>query len=200
MPEELKTAAKDKIFKAASELFSRDGYYKVSVREICEAAGVTKPVLYYYFKDKENLLFEMMIETNRKVDELISANLNPEMKFEKQIEGIIKFYLQFVGEYPHLVKFSTFIQFMAAPEKIKQYKHKKIRDDWAKLNAIFEKAQNDGELISGPSPLILSQNFLGTIIIIVTNYMKEEINQTEFEKELYEFLEFWKQQFVLNKN
>ena len=66
----LKQDTKNKIFVTAAKLFSNDGYYKVSVREICSNAGVTKPVLYYYFKDKESLLFEMVEETHRLGDEI----------------------------------------------------------------------------------------------------------------------------------
>lgn len=43
------------ILKAAAKLFAARGYDDVSVREIVEAAGVTKPVLYYYFKHKEGV-------------------------------------------------------------------------------------------------------------------------------------------------
>ena len=44
------------LFKAAVDLFSEKGYEATSVREIVERAGVTKPVLYYYFGSKSGLL------------------------------------------------------------------------------------------------------------------------------------------------
>lgn len=40
---------------AALELFNRKGYAATTVREIVEAAGVTKPVLYYHFGSKEGI-------------------------------------------------------------------------------------------------------------------------------------------------
>src|SRR3954451_20169816 len=39
----------------AARLFARHGYDATSVRMIVEAAGVTKPTLYYYFGSKEGL-------------------------------------------------------------------------------------------------------------------------------------------------
>lgn len=39
----------------AVSIFSEKGYAATSMREIAEASGVTKPVIYYYFKSKENL-------------------------------------------------------------------------------------------------------------------------------------------------
>jgi AcrR family transcriptional regulator len=43
------------IARAAARLFASRGYDATSVREIVEAAGVTKPTLYYHFGSKEGL-------------------------------------------------------------------------------------------------------------------------------------------------
>jgi TetR/AcrR family transcriptional regulator len=40
----------------ALDLFSQRGYDGVGVREVVEAAGVTKPTLYHYFESKRGLL------------------------------------------------------------------------------------------------------------------------------------------------
>jgi AcrR family transcriptional regulator len=45
-----------KLLEAAVRLFALKGYPATSTREIVEAAGVTKPMLYYYFQSKEGLL------------------------------------------------------------------------------------------------------------------------------------------------
>jgi TetR/AcrR family transcriptional regulator len=47
--------AKNALFSAAVTLFAEKGYASTSVREIVALAGVTKPVLYYYFESKEGL-------------------------------------------------------------------------------------------------------------------------------------------------
>ena len=46
------------ILVAATQLFARRGYGQASVREVVEAVGCTKPVLYYYFGSKEGLFLE----------------------------------------------------------------------------------------------------------------------------------------------
>jgi AcrR family transcriptional regulator len=45
----------DRILIRALELFSDKGYDATSVREICEAAGVTKPTLYHFYGSKEGV-------------------------------------------------------------------------------------------------------------------------------------------------
>jgi AcrR family transcriptional regulator len=56
------------IARAAARLFAARGYDATSVREIVEAAGVTKPTLYYHFGSKEGLAQALVI---RPLTELI---------------------------------------------------------------------------------------------------------------------------------
>ncbi len=56
------SGGRDSILRAAVELFAQRGYAGTSTREICEAAGITKPVLYYHFRSKENLYQELMLD------------------------------------------------------------------------------------------------------------------------------------------
>ncbi len=48
--------SKELILNTALSLFARKGYDGVGVQEICSLAGITKPSLYYYFKNKQGLL------------------------------------------------------------------------------------------------------------------------------------------------
>jgi TetR/AcrR family transcriptional regulator len=52
--------ARARLLETATELFAEKGYAGASVREIVEKAGVSKPVLYYYFKSKEGLFYAIL--------------------------------------------------------------------------------------------------------------------------------------------
>lgn len=52
--------ARQRLIHSALTLFVERGYAATSVREIVAAAGVTKPVLYYYFTNKEELFLHIM--------------------------------------------------------------------------------------------------------------------------------------------
>jgi len=47
--------SEDRILMTALDLFSQKGYEGTSVRELCEAAGITKPTLYHFYKSKEGV-------------------------------------------------------------------------------------------------------------------------------------------------
>lgn len=53
--------AEARLLSSALTLFSDKGYEGTSIREIIERAGVTRPVLYYYFTNKEDL-FRRLLE------------------------------------------------------------------------------------------------------------------------------------------
>lgn len=50
---------REQILQAAEDLFFRKGYAGTTIADICERLGVTKPFLYYYFSNK-NEIFEML--------------------------------------------------------------------------------------------------------------------------------------------
>jgi TetR/AcrR family transcriptional regulator len=66
-------AVRGRLLRSATEIFTRKGYAAATVREIVAAAGVTKPSLYYYFKNKEGIYLELMGEGFSKFDSLLNA-------------------------------------------------------------------------------------------------------------------------------
>ena len=56
----LEVNARERLLETATGLFAEKGYAGTSVREIVEKAGVSKPVLYYYFKSKEGLFYAIL--------------------------------------------------------------------------------------------------------------------------------------------
>lgn len=59
---------------AALEIFSKHGYKNSSLVDVAVKAGVTKGVIYYYFKDKEHLLVSALahsLKSVKKVETLI---------------------------------------------------------------------------------------------------------------------------------
>ena len=54
-PREAKRMA---ILEAAAKIFNERGYHQTSMSDVATALNVTKPFLYYYLKDKEDILFQ----------------------------------------------------------------------------------------------------------------------------------------------
>jgi AcrR family transcriptional regulator len=69
--------SKQKIMKAAMDVFSRKGYAKASIREIARTAGISIGGVYLYFRNKEelyrSLISERMLDIGSKT-ETIAGN------------------------------------------------------------------------------------------------------------------------------
>lgn len=48
---------REAVLAAAAHVFSERGYHRASLDEVAQVLNVTKPTLYYYFKNKEAMLF-----------------------------------------------------------------------------------------------------------------------------------------------
>ena len=77
--------AKALLIKAATSLFAEKGYASTSVREIVERAGVTKPVLYYYFKNKEGIFIAALDEAYSQLEALLAQQLGIQGNFHDRI-------------------------------------------------------------------------------------------------------------------
>lgn len=69
----VKPNGRERLLAAAAQLFNRLGYASTSVREIVAAAGVTKPVLYHYFGNKEGIYREIVGHTLKHFEDSLRA-------------------------------------------------------------------------------------------------------------------------------
>ncbi len=57
----------------ARTLFARNGYDRTSLRDIAEAANITKAALYYYFPNKDALFERVVLESLQRLHEQVST-------------------------------------------------------------------------------------------------------------------------------
>ncbi len=78
-------SAKALLIKVATSLFAEKGYAGTSVREIVERAGVTKPVLYYYFKNKEGIFLAALDQAYLELEALLVRQVENQGNFQERI-------------------------------------------------------------------------------------------------------------------
>jgi len=67
--------ARERLLNTAIDMFADRGYAGTPVREIVERAGVSKPVLYYYFQSKEGLFLAILDMAENLQKQLLSEIL-----------------------------------------------------------------------------------------------------------------------------
>lgn len=60
MPKAVKVSREEELLRNAIQLFSRGGFRETSLQEIADELGITRPLFYYYFESKEDLLWRII--------------------------------------------------------------------------------------------------------------------------------------------
>ena len=110
MPKKIKieadTSTEEKIKEAARKVFMQKGYAATRTRDIAEESGINLALLNYYFRSKEKLFNQVMMEKIQQLFGVLLPVLNdPSTKLETKIELIVSNYIDMLSENPDLPLF-----------------------------------------------------------------------------------------------
>lgn len=75
-PAEISQTRSEQILEIACRLFSEKGFDRTSLRDIADAAGITKAALYYHFPDKDSLHQKVVIDSLKSLIAFVQMRLN----------------------------------------------------------------------------------------------------------------------------
>ena len=169
---EKKASNKEIIFKEAARLFSEKGYESTSMRAIAEAAGVSKPAIYYYFPNKDALFEEMLAAAMERVQETLekiqNSILGPAEKLTEIAVSRFAMYLK----HPELSKFLTDMAVWNIKKKIMLNFLKKHHGIHTIVNDIVAEGVATGLFRSGIDPAVAATMFLGGLNMYMVTHIK----------------------------
>lgn len=86
------------IVEAAGEVFGRLGYQGATLEDIAHHLGVTRPLIYHYFRDKDALYLELLTRSRAALDAAIADGVDPAASAADQLRGGIEGYFRFVQQ------------------------------------------------------------------------------------------------------
>ncbi|MDO8804735.1 MAG: TolC family protein [Elusimicrobiota bacterium] len=104
---------RQRILETASALMAEKGPDGVSMREISAKLKITKPVLYYYFKDKDELIKAAFVEGTKHIRELHAGIGRPGLTLEQRLSMVFSSHVDFIKRYPDMPKCA--LKIMASP-------------------------------------------------------------------------------------
>jgi len=141
----------DRILQKALELFSTKGYDATPVREICEAAGVTKPTLYHFYGSKEGVyraLVEGTLEEYRQgVREAVQAGGDLAACLKRVARG----HFEYTRERRQLVRFLLGLIHNPPSSAPATDFHRFYRDVVGEVARLVEEGVAEGQLAPGPT-------------------------------------------------
>lgn len=96
-----KEALRQRILEAASELFVTEGYQNVSIRKIAEKIEYAPSTIYLYFRDKQQLLENLAIDTFAGLAAELQAIEEQDLAALEKFEQGIRCYIDFGVRHPN---------------------------------------------------------------------------------------------------
>ena len=183
---------KRNIFHVAADLFSRKGYNGVSIQEICELAGVTKPTLYYYFKSKKNLYSQLISESINSFEKYAGLSVRKDLDFFSNMERVLIEIKRFVQDNPDYTRFIIRLHFVNLIEEEKMIDEEFHVERFRKLKDFFMTGIESGDLAKDLDIDLACAFFVNTTNFLVTHILKKtkfiRHNDPDLIKNLTSFL------------
>jgi len=134
---------RDRILTAARSLFIEHGYAGLSMREIAAAVGVSKPALYYHFRDKEGLYLAIVFEF---LDEMaVSLKNLPDISARGQLTVLAHYVMSLPFEQRALIRLVS-QEIGQLPDETKVKLLEKYQECFlGRIETIIEQGINSGE-------------------------------------------------------
>ncbi|CAM5547861.1 TetR family transcriptional regulator [Eoetvoesiella caeni] len=82
---------REEIIQSATELFDKQGFFNTSLDDVAQAIGLKREALYYYFKNRTELLLAIIepqaIDLIAGLKDIVSSNLPSEEKLQRAMEN-----------------------------------------------------------------------------------------------------------------
>ena len=102
---------KDQIYKAAFELFNRNGFDKTPTAQIAKEAGVAIGTLFHYFKSKEELINSLYLKCKESMLEKALVGICQDKSYRSKIKhlyvNLLKWGLEYTEEFMFFQQFSN---------------------------------------------------------------------------------------------
>jgi AcrR family transcriptional regulator len=137
-------------------LFQQKGYRGVTMDELCLVCGLSKPTLYYYFEDKENLFVQVLQHKLKGFHKVIEQPGTLAQRLQAIAASILD---SFQSEYNVLLRDREHLR---DPLKLQQIRDAFHSELFGPVIALMQSGIDHGEL-AGADARLLSLIFLGTI-------------------------------------
>jgi TetR/AcrR family transcriptional regulator len=95
----------EKIFEAATEVFTEKGMYGARMQDIANHAGINKALLHYYFRTKDHLFNAVFEKLARKMFMKFAPVFKENLSLEEKIRFFFREHITFLQENPRLPGF-----------------------------------------------------------------------------------------------
>ncbi len=157
-------ARKRLILKAAARVFARHGYHRASMDSIAEEAELGKATLYYYYKNKDDLLLGILTEGIKDFFQQLEQGLQSSTDAMEKLEVVIRESMLFFERHPDYFRLYMYLNVHPAfRQKIYRQIQPLLSQKIEMIKNIFETGQAQGRF--KPIPVAYLQRIFGSLVM-----------------------------------
>src|SRR3954467_1310377 len=167
------TTKRERILRAAIEVFALNGYFNAKGSEIAKAAGVADGTIYLYFDGKEDLLITIFREHTRnylRALEQLLANIN---RAEERLRIAVRHHLETLGRDRALAVVSQ-VELRHSLKFMSVFSQEEVADYLNMLRSIVEDGQAEGVFRRTLHPQLVAKAIFGVLDELVTSWILSE--------------------------
>ena len=96
--ESLRASKREAVLRTAARIFNEKGFHATSLDEVAERLHITKPTLYYYVKNKDEILFECVSIGLQMLEDAIQAERSRGGRAIDQLVAAMRSYVEIVTQ------------------------------------------------------------------------------------------------------
>jgi TetR/AcrR family fatty acid metabolism transcriptional regulator len=167
------TTKRERILRAAVDVFARNGYFNSKVSEIAKAAGVADGTIYLYFDGKDQLLETIFREHTRHYLQSLEREIGNINHADERLRIAIRHHLETLGRDRNLaivaqVELRHSLKFMSLLSQ------QEVADYLNMIRKIIEQGQNEGVFRRTLHPQLVAKSVFGILDEMVTSWILSE--------------------------
>lgn len=153
---------RDRILKAATQVFAKHGFYKSKISEIANLANVADGTIYLYFKNKDDLLICLFEDEMNKIIRIMKDEVARAEGSDNKIRTFIRVHLDLIAGNKELAEVLQ-IELRQSHKFMKEYMGTKLNDYLNIISAIILNGQKKGEIRPDIVPGIAKRILFGAL-------------------------------------
>lgn len=167
------TSKRERILRAAVEVFARSGYFNAKVTDIAKGAGVADGTIYLYFDGKEDLLVTIFREYTRNYLRELEKRLAGVNRAEERIRITITHHLETLGSDRPLAVVSQ-VELRHSLKFMSLLSQQEVADYLNMLRKVVEHGQAEGVFRRNLHPQLVAKSVFGILDEMVTSWILSE--------------------------
>ncbi len=172
---------RDRILKAAIEVFAREGYFGARITDVAKRAGVADGTIYLYFKNKDDVLITIFENGIRRLLSILREVAESDEPFDQRITRVIELQLGLLEDQRDLAEVIT-VNLRQSSNLLKQYAAPLFMEYIDVIAGLIRSGQEEGAVRKELNPRVVARSLYGALDAILLTWAVGEGDSASLRK------------------